>query len=206
MANISIERAKKFYSYHDVINQTFLISNFEWRKYCSKKEDNGYADQVFLKQDITQIIYAKCFAVTKCRNDGKIHPVCYATTNLVDNFVINGLNGFIYGADELNRICKGIEFSRLKNVRSINAEDVSVIGEENFKDTSFWLASRSIDTDSYYTSFKLRYVFDGHVYKSSLFHSKGSVRDYSNICGIRPVFVLDSEVNPSLSHINWVDY
>lgn len=193
MSIITLSDAKKVYDYTEVIGQRFSIPIPRDVEYTSLKDKNGYKNQTFSSNDMPEVIEAECFGITKYSADGKIHPVCFGTRNLVDNFCLQGKNGFLYGPDELNVICK--VFGRqegLIDIRSINEEDTSIINKEKLDDCKCWFPYRTVVDYSARAVFYVR-IFDGDfIISKSLFYSNGEVRSY--LCGVRPVFVLKSEI------------
>lgn len=205
MSVIPLAEAKKVYNYDEVIGQTFSIPIPRDREYTSPKERNGYKDQTFSSNDMPETIEAKCFGITQYSPDGKIHPVCFAFQNLIDKFWLQGIYGFSNGPDELNFICK--VFGRqdgLIDIRSVNKEDTSIISIEKLAGGKYWLASRAVDVNSYYANFFVRDVDNGNVVAVYLFYSDG-IENYRGYCGVRPVFVLKSEIKFSGDiHCPWV--
>lgn len=193
MSIITLSDAKKVYDYTEVIGQRFSIPIPRDVEYTSLKDKNGYKNQTFSSNDMPEVIEAECFGITKYSADGKIHPVCFGTKNLVDNFCLQGKNGFLYGPDELNVICK--VFGRqegLIDIRSINEEDTSIINKEKLDDCKCWFPYRAVVDYSARAVFFV-HIFDGDfIISKSLFYSNGEVRSY--LCGVRPVFVLKSEI------------
>lgn len=190
MSIITLAETKKVYGYSEVIGQTFSIPIPRDRKYTSPKERNGYKNQTFSSNNMPKTIDAKCFAVTKYSPDGKIHPVCVGSKNLIEEFCLKGKAGFLYGPDELNLLCRifaGQE--ELTDVRSINYEDTTI---ERSLFGNFWLASRAVDVNSCGAGLRVRFVDDGVVGAGYLFYSFGYSHTYDY--GVRPVFVLESEV------------
>lgn len=200
MSVIPLAEAKKVYNYDEVIGQAFSIPIPRDREYTSPKERNGYKDQTFSSNDMPTSIAAKCFAVTKYSPDGKIHPVCIGEENLIDIFYLKGKAGFLYGPDELNLLCRIFAGQKgLTDVRSINYEDTTI---ERSLFGNFWLASRAVDVYSNSASFHVRGVGIGGVGARFLFYSDGS--EYYNYYGVRPVFVLESEVKFPEPKVSWV--
>ena len=145
-------------------------------------------------------IDAKCFAVTKYSPDGKIHPVCVGSKNLIEEFWLKGKAGFLYGPDELNLLCRVFAGQEgLTDVRSINYEDTTI---ERSLFGNFWLASRAVDVGSYRARFCVRCVDYGDVDTGDLFYSNGYLSTY--YYGVSPVFVLESEVKFPEPKISWV--
>lgn len=200
MSIIPLAETKKVYDYNEVMGQTFSIPIPRNREYTSPKERNGYEDQTFSSNDMLASIVARCFAVTKYSPDGKIHPVCFASQNLIDEFWLQGIDGFLYGPDELNLICR--IFGRQKGlveVRSVNYEDKTIM---ELKYGDFWLASRAIDVFSNYQYFRLRFVGRCNYESGILYRSYGDIG--VDKFGVRQVFVLKSEVKFPEPKISWV--
>lgn len=194
MSIITLSEAKKVYDYTEVIGQRFSIPIPRDREYTSPKEKNGYGDQTFSSNDMPETIEAECFGITKYFADGKIHPVCFGTKNLVNNFGLEGKDGFLYGTDELNLICK--VFGRqdgLIDIRSINEEDTSIIDKKKLDDCNCWFPDRFLVNYSGISIFYV-HIFDcGAIFSKPLFYSYGEARAYKCF-GVRPVFVLKSEI------------
>ena len=73
----------------------------------------------------------------------------------------------------------------------MNSLRIAGIGE------SYWLASRSVESNSNYVYFHIRYAYDsGSLYSSNLcdVHSNSSTYSYSNTYGLRPIFHLKSNI------------
>lgn len=200
MSVITLADAKKVYTYGEVIGQRFSIPIPRDREYTSPKERNGYEDQTFSSNDMPEAIEAECFGITKYSADGKMHPVCLASQNLIDKFWLQGIDGFSNGPDELNLICKVLgRQDGLMDVRSVNWEDTSIISREKLADWEGWLASRTTSVYPDGAHFYVRCVYDGNVdYYFMLYSDSDS---FSAKLSVRPVFVLKSEIS---SLIHWV--
>lgn len=205
MSVIPLAEAKKVYNYDEVIGQAFSIPIPRDREYTSLKERNGYRDQRFSSNDMPEEIEAFCLGIThpKYSLDGKIHPVCFATKNLINEFWLKGKVGFIYGPDELDRICGFFGKQEwVIDARSINKEDKSMILAK--KGDYFWLASIDVDVDSdCVAELNVQAVVDGDINDAYiLFNFNGY--SGSNAIGVRPVFVLKSEVKLPEPNVRWV--
>ena len=149
-----------------------------------------------------QTIDAECFAVTKYSPDGKIHPVCVGSQNLIEEFWKRGEAGFLYGTDELNLLCRIFAGQEgLTDVRSINCEDTTI--EEKLSG-DFWLASRYVEhLFPKNVRFNVRCV-DYHGAKAGSLFEPFCDASFTRIHGVRPVFVLQSKVKFPEPKVSWV--
>lgn len=201
-------KGNKIMAFDDVMGKEFSIQVPRDREYTSLEERNGWENQTFSSNDMPETIRCKCFGLTQYSSDGKIHPVCYSMDNLIKEFYLKGKEGFWYGMDELDFLCRF--FCRqegLYHIRSISKVDIPMIGYSDFFGTTFWLASHI--TNVYIGTFSLAMYasYNGEVCDDVLYYSYNYIRNCSH--PIRPVFVLDSEVKLSESQmkdpeINWV--
>lgn len=201
-------KTKEIMTVSEAMGKEFLVPVPRDREYTSLEEKNGFGDQNFSSNDMPEEIRCKCFAFTRYSSDGKIHPVCYGMRNLIDEYHLKSKKGYEYGVDELNFLCKF--FCRqdgLYDIRSITKTDMSMINASKFKNTTFWLSSHVVN--EYFGPFSLAVyaAYSGNICDDVLYYSYGCVRSCCH--PIRPVFVLDAEVQMSenqikSSRINWV--
>lgn len=192
----------------EAMRKEFLVTIPRDREYTSLEKRNGFGDQTFSSNNMPEVIRSKCFAFTKYSSDGKIHPVCYGMENLIDEYYLKSKDGFWYGVDELNFLCKF--FCRqdgLYDIRSITKADMSMISAWKFNDTTFWLASNVVNEYTRTFSLAMQAAYSGNVCDDVLYYSY----DYVRCCRhpIRPVFVFDDEIQMSEAQIknpriNWV--
>lgn len=199
---------KKTMNFFEVNGNEFSITIPRDREYTSLEEKNGWGNQTFSSNDMPETIKCKCFGFTRYSSDGKIHPVCYGMEDLVEQYYLKSKNGFWHSVNELNFLCKFFcRQNGLYDVRSITKTDMSMINSSEFKDTTFWLGSNTVNTYIGTFSLAVYAAYGGKVCEDVLFYSY----DYERCCchPIRPVFVLDSEVQIpeswiKSSKINWV--
>ena len=158
----------------------------------SKKEQNGYGDQYFTKEDIQfRVLY---------KDEERKKLVCIADKPTEQELYLEGKEGYKNGIAELHRICK--EISGYENARSMTIEDIenSKYWEEQDKkktnmifgkDDNFysWLASTCVYLTSYNVSFKLFYLNSVSVDAVTMYNSD----NYYNIVNyaLRPVVEIE---------------
>lgn len=199
---------KKIMTVSEAMGREFLVPVPRDREYTSLEEKNGFGNQTFSSNDMPEVIRCKCFAFTRYSSDGKIHPVCYGIENLIEEYYLKSKKGFWNGVDELNFLCKFFcRQNGLYDIRSITKTDMSKIKTSKFNNTTFWLASNVVNEYIGTFSLAMYAVYYGNVCDDVLFYSY----DYEMCCchPIRPVFVLDSEIQMSETQIkspriNWV--
>ena len=200
MSVIPLAEMKSAYYYEDIIGKEFSIPIKKGRTYTSPKEMNGYRDQTFSSDTMPKEIVAKCVGVTKYSPDGIVHPVVVGQENLIEEFRMQGFIGYQNGPDELNLLCKIFGANDgMKEIRSINQSDlknISVSGK-----SEFWVASRNANLNFDYMYFFV-HCFNGHFFDTDMYISnrKDSVHCY----GVRPVFILDTEIKFPEPEIIWV--
>lgn len=158
----------------------------------SKKEQNGYSDQYFRKEEVRfRVLY-------KDKERKKV--VCIADKPTEQKLCLRGKEGYKNGVEEINRICK--EISGYEEARSLTLEDIEkskywedknevkakgIFGEDDEKE--YWLASRCVDLGSGYAYFRMFYVSGGTVDAYYLYYSNDS--NGSNSCAVCPVIEIN---------------
>ena len=154
----------------------------------SRKEQNGYGDQYFTKEDIQfRVLY---------KDEERKKLVCIADKPTEQELYLKGKEGYKNGIAELHRICK--EISGYENARSMTIEDIenSKYWEEQDKkktnmifgeDDNFysWLASRCVCLSSYNAYFRVFYLNGGSVDAATMYNSANYYNSTSY--AVRPV-------------------
>lgn len=153
----------------------------------SSKEENGYEDQYFRKEDIKWV-------VLDIKENGDILLISEKPTE--QELWLKGKEGYNNGINIMNRLCQGI--TGIENARNITEEDI--IQSEYWKDDKkkelifgtglyYWVASRYAGADSSGAYFGLRRA-DSYVGSHDLFFSNSG--SYYNYYRLRPVVYLKS--------------
>ena len=158
----------------------------------SRKEQNGYGDQYFTKEDIQfRVLY---------KDEERKKLVCIADKPTEQALCLHGETGYKNGIEEMDRICK--EISGYENARSMTIEDIEnskyweykddtksnmIFGEEN--EFYNWIATQNKYYSSYYAFFRMFYVGGGTVDAGSLYASRSNYYSYSY--AVRPVVEIE---------------
>ena len=93
------------------------------REYVSKKELNGFKEQKFISDKIEEHYWE--IALELKNNE------IFVIGESFDNFRLLGAEGYVYGTEELNKICDKMFTTDYLKARSINIDDVNkVLGVE----------------------------------------------------------------------------
>lgn len=156
----------------------------------SSKEQNGYGEQYFSKEEIRfRVLYI---------DEERKKVICIADTPTKQELTLEGKIGYENSIYELNRICQKI--TGIETARNLTKEDIEkseylndktkkelIFGQNNkFK---FWLASCCVNLNSSRAIFGVCNVYSGSVYADTLYTSN----DYSNSSSyaLRPVVEID---------------
>lgn len=153
----------------------------------SSKEENGYEDQYFRKEDIKWV-------ALDIKENGDILLISEKPTE--QELWLKGKEGYNNGINIMNRLCQ--EITEIENARNITEEDI--IQSEYWKDDKkkelifgtglyYWVASRYADADSSYAYFGLRYA-STNMSGRYMFYSDGNPYYYNY--RLRPVVYLKS--------------
>lgn len=158
----------------------------------SKKEQNGYGDQYFTKEDIQfRVLY---------KDEDRRKVICIADKPTEQELYLKGKEGYKNGIAELDRICK--EISGYENARSMTIEDIEnskywedtdkiksniIFGEEN--EFYNWIANEQIGYYNNFKSFSMFCVSGGTVGAYDLYGSDDY--DYDDSYAVRPVIEIN---------------
>lgn len=158
----------------------------------SKKEQNGYGDQYFTKEDIQfRVLY---------KDEERKKLVCIADKPTEQELYLKGKEGYKNGIAELDRICK--EISGYENARSMTIEDIEnskyweeqdkkktnmIFGED--EENAYWIANEQIRYYNNFKSFRMFIVSGDAVDAYGLYYSDS---DYdSGRFAVRPVVEIE---------------
>ena len=159
---------------------------------CSRKEQNGYSDQYFTKEEVRfQVLYI---------DEDRRKIVAVADKPTEQELSLYGKEGYKNGIEELHRLCK--EISGYEEARSLTKEDIEkskyweekdekktnmIFGEE--EGYRYWLANQEKGYFSNFKSFGMFFVSGGTVYDYNLYRSNdGAWRDSY---AVRPVIEIN---------------
>ena len=158
----------------------------------SKKEQNGYGDQYFTKEDIRlRVLY---------KDEERKKVVCIADKPTEQKLCLRGKEGYKNGVEEINRICK--EISGYEEARSLTLEDIEKSKYLEYKDDTKsnmifgkndefenWVANQQIRYRSSNAYFSVFSVSGGAVDAGGLYDSDDYIR--SGSYAVRPVVEIE---------------
>ncbi len=155
----------------------------------SKKEENGYEEQFFRKEDFKWVV----FDIDE--EKGEILLISEEPSEQM--LTLYGKKGYENAEKVIDDLCK--EITGLENARNLKLDDIinSKYWEEEkkkeliFKDDYYWLSSRCVSANSYRAYFKVRYVSSSYVDYYYLSYSDGF--GHSGTCRVRPVVSVKME-------------
>ena len=155
----------------------------------SKKEENGYEEQFFRKEDFKWVV----FDIDE--EKGEILLISEEPSEQM--LTLYGKKGYENAEKVIDDLCK--EITGLENARNLKLDDIinSKYWEEEkkkeliFKDDYYWLSSRCVNANSTYAYFNVRYVSSSNVISSNLYYSGGN--EYSITYRVRPVVSVKME-------------
>ncbi len=159
----------------------------------SKKEENGYDDQYFKKEDIEWVIFDI--------DEEKGEMLLISAEPTEQELTLQGKEGWENHKKVLDKLCK--EITGIENARSLDYMDIyhSKYWEDTkkrdliFKSTPYWLASPCVNAyfDDSDADFSVRYVNSTIVNAYYMFNSN----DGSNYraCAVRPVVSVSLKSN-----------
>ena len=158
----------------------------------SRKEQNGYSDQYFTKEEVK-------FRVLYIDEDRK-KLVCIADKPTEQKLCLRGKEGYKNGVEEINRICK--EISGYEEARSLTLEDIEKSKYLEYKDDTKsnmifgkndefenWVANQQIRYRSSNAYFRMFCVSGGTVDAGYLYSSDRS--SSSNSYAVRPIVEIE---------------
>ncbi len=88
-------------------------------------EKSGYIEKQVLiqEQDISWLV----LGIADENKDGINESLLITTDKPVNNIILYGATGYLYGVDELNRVCKELYSSDIESARSISIEDINEV-------------------------------------------------------------------------------
>jgi len=165
--------------------------NLEEKTIISRKEENGYEDQFFEKEEI------KWRVLNKDEENRELLLISDKPTN--QEIILSGKAGYENAIKVLDKICE--EITGRPKVRNLNKEDIEkskywedeegikaklIFGEND--DYYYWLASRGVSFSSSYAYFRVFYVYCSSVHASYLYGSYDSVNGAGY--AVRPVVIV----------------
>lgn len=155
----------------------------------SKKEENGYDNQYFTKEDFKWVVFDI--------DEEKREILLISEEPSEQELILNGQVGYENAEKVIDNLCK--EITGLENARNLKFEDIiqSKYWENEkkkeliFKDNNYWLSSRCIDAYSNKVYFSVRCVTSGGVNTYFLFDSHGY--EDSSTYRVRPVVSVKME-------------
>ena len=155
----------------------------------SKKEENGYEEQFFRKEDFKWVV----FDIDE--EKGEILLISEEPSEQM--LTLYGKKGYENAEKVIDDLCK--EITGLENARNLKLDDIinSKYWEEEkkkeliFKNDYYWLSSRCVGAASVDADFYVRYVSSSYVDYYALYNSDGNGN--SDTYRVRPVVSVKME-------------